>query len=81
MPRTKRVCPGGMVFHCLNRSVAQMTLFEKEADYEAFERVLEDACKRLPLRILDYTIMPNHWHLVVWPKRTAKSASSSNGSR
>ena len=57
-----------MVFHCLNRSVARLTIFEKDADYEAFERVLEEAQERLPLRILAYTLMPNHWHLVVWPK-------------
>jgi putative transposase len=57
-----------MIFHCLNRSVARMTLFEKDGDYEAFERVLEEAHARVPLRILDYTVMPNHWHLVVWPE-------------
>ena len=57
-----------MVFHCLNRSVARLTLFEKEADYEAFERVLEDAVARTRLRILDYSVMPNHWHFVVWPE-------------
>lgn len=68
MPRAKRHCLGGMIFHCLNRSVARMTLFEKDEDYAAFERVLEEAHQRLPLRILDYTVMPNHWHLVVWPE-------------
>ena len=57
-----------MVFHCLNRAVARLTLFEKGADYEAFERVLEEAQQRVPLRILDYVLMPNHWHLVVWPQ-------------
>jgi putative transposase len=57
-----------MVFHCLNRSVARLTIFEKDADYEAFERVLEEAHARTPLRILAYTLMPNHWHLVVWPQ-------------
>lgn len=45
-----------------------MTLFEKPADYEAFERVLDEAHQRVPLRILDYTVMPNHWHFVVWPR-------------
>lgn len=57
-----------MVFHCLNRSVARLTLFETEADYEAYENVLEEAFARVPLRILDYAIMPNHWHFVVWPE-------------
>ena len=46
MPRGKRQCPAGTVFHCLNRSVARLTLFEKDDDYEAFERVLTEAWER-----------------------------------
>lgn len=38
MPRTARIAPGGMVFHVLNRGVARMQIFEKSADYQAFER-------------------------------------------
>jgi REP-associated tyrosine transposase len=68
MPRSKRICPGGMIFHCLNRAVARLTIFEKDADYAAFERVLEEAHERLAVRILSYTLMPNHWHLVLWPR-------------
>ena len=49
-----------MVFHSLNRSVARLTLLEKEADYEAFERVVEEAHDRVPWRRLDFTSMPNH---------------------
>ncbi len=52
----------------LNRANARLPLFSKNADYAAFERVLEAALERLPLRILGYCLMPNHWHLVVWPK-------------
>jgi putative transposase len=48
-----------------------MTLFEKEADYAAFERVIEEAHAREPLRILAYCLMPTHWHIVVWPKTGA----------
>jgi putative transposase len=72
MPRAKRICPAGMVFHCLNRAVARLSLFDKPGDYEAFERVLEEAHERLPLRILDYVVMPNHWHLVVWPQTASE---------
>lgn len=68
MPRTARNAPGGMVYHVLNRAVARLPLFEKEADYEAFERVLEEAHLRFPIRILAYCVMPNHWHFVLWPK-------------
>src|SRR5208283_334770 len=48
MPRTARVAPGGMVFHVLNRGVARMQLFEKAADYQAFEQVLRDTLDQSP---------------------------------
>src|SRR5208282_174005 len=68
MPRTARVAPGGMVFHVLNRGVARMQLFEKAADYQAFEQVLRDTLDRSPMRICAYAVMPNHWHLLLWPE-------------
>ena len=45
-----------------------MHLFGKEADFEAFERVLIEAHKRHPIRILSYCVLSNHWHFVVWPE-------------
>ena len=68
MPRTARVAPGGMVFHGLNRGVARMQLFEKAADYQAFEQVLQDTLDQSPMRICAYAVMPNHWHLLLWPE-------------
>ena len=67
MPRTKRVCPAGEVFHVLNRSVARLTLFEKAEDYDAFLRVLEETWEIVPLPIFAMVVMPNHWHFVVRP--------------
>jgi hypothetical protein len=46
MPRTARGAPGGLVFHVLNRGVARTELFEKPADYQAFERVLREIIGR-----------------------------------
>jgi putative transposase len=69
MPRRPRIAPGGLVYHCLNRAVARMALFEKDEDYAAFERVLEEATRKHPMRILAYCVMPNHWHMVLWPRR------------
>ena len=37
-------------------------------DHAAFKRVLEEAFRREPSRILGYCVMPDHWHLVVWPR-------------
>ena len=67
MGRPKRAADGGLVYHVLNRANAQMTIFEESEDYEAFERVLEEAVHRTDTRLLAYYLMPNHWHLVVWP--------------
>jgi len=40
-----------------------------DADYAAFERVLAEAVQRVPgVRLCAYCLMPNHWHLVVWPR-------------
>ena len=43
MPRHLRAAPGGYVFHALNRAVARLSLFDKDGDYDAFERILGDA--------------------------------------
>jgi putative transposase len=69
MPRTARHAPGGLVFHVLNRAVARHAFFKKAADYQAFERVFAEALEKHPIRVLSYCLMPNHWHLVLWPSR------------
>ena len=58
-----------MVYHVLNRAVARLALFEKDDDYAAFERVLAEAMEKHPTRLLAYQIMPNHWHMVIWPRK------------
>jgi len=68
MPRTARNAPGGLVYHVLNRAADRMIMFRHDGDFAAFARVLQEAQKRHPLRLLDYCVMPNHWHFVVWPK-------------
>jgi putative transposase len=76
MPRRARSIIGGLVYHVLNRGNGRLTLFRKEADYEAFFRVLEEAQQRLPLRILAYCVMSNHWHFLVWPQADQDRAVS-----
>jgi putative transposase len=68
MGRPLRAAPGDTVYHVLNRANARMTLFEDDGDYLAFQRVLTQACDRVGMRLLAYCVMPNHWHLVVWPR-------------
>ena len=37
-----------MIFHVLNRGVARMQLFEKPADFQAFESVLQETREVAP---------------------------------
>jgi putative transposase len=64
-----------MVFHVLNRGVGRMRLFDDEDDYAAFERVVEATLSARPMRICAYCLMPNHWHLVLWPKEDGDLSS------
>lgn len=47
-----------MVFHVLNRGVGRMRLFDKEQDYAAFERILEETLAVRPMRLCCYCVMP-----------------------
>ena len=69
MGRPQRANDGGMVFHALNRANARAQIFYKPEDYVAFESVLAEARERTGMRVLSYCLMPNHWHLVLWPKK------------
>jgi putative transposase len=69
MARPNRQAPGGIHYHVLNRAVARIKIFRNDGDRDAFEKTLLQAHARLPTRILAYCVMPNHWHLVVHPRR------------
>jgi putative transposase len=69
MGRPQRAADGGYVYHVLNRANARLPIFEKPGDYDAFEQVLLQAVERAETRLLAYCLMPNHWHLVVWPRK------------
>ena len=45
-----------------------MTLFERDDDYAAFERVLEETYERTEMRLLNYCVMPHHAPLF-WPRK------------
>lgn len=69
MGRPLRIAAGNVVYHVLNRGNARGQIFSTASDFEAFERVLVEAHARVPTRVLAYCLMPNHWHLVLWPYR------------
>ena len=38
-------------------------------DYEAFDACWLTRSRERPMRLCAYCVMPNHWHLLVWPER------------
>lgn len=69
MPRRPRLAAGDLAYHVLNRRVGRLPLFEKPADYAAFEQILAEAQAQTKIRIATYCLMPNHWHLLLWPRQ------------
>ena len=69
MPRSLRTDIAGQVYHVLNRANARVQIFDDKKDYQQFEQILEEAIERYDMRLLAYSVMPNHWHLVLYPKQ------------
>jgi putative transposase len=67
MPRTARASVGGLCYHVINRGNARASVFYDTADYQAFVRLIGEACTRLPLDVLAACLMPNHVHIVLRP--------------
>ncbi len=57
-----------MVYHVINRGAGKQQIFFNDDDYLAFEQVIRETLEKLPMRLLSYCLMPNHWHFVLWPK-------------
>ena len=67
MPRPRRICPADVVFHVINRANDRRRLFAQDDEYEQFVSLLSEAAQRTLVRICSFCLMPNHWHLVLWP--------------
>lgn len=51
----------------INRGNRRCTVFHNPADYDFFVALMYKASARIPMRMLGYCLMPNHFHLVLWP--------------
>jgi putative transposase len=58
--------------HVVNRGNDRRTLFSAAPEYDEFVELMRHAAGRRPLRILAYVLMPNHWHMVVWPQQATQ---------
>ena len=68
MVRVARVDIGEHVYHVLNRAVGRLRIFDVDEDYRCFVDLLREAKEMTDMRILAYVLMPNHWHLLLYPE-------------
>ena len=74
MPWRRQTGTGNIVFHVMNRGARRMRLFDTADDYRAFLRCVSETKQRIPIRLLAYCVMPNHFHLVAWPTEDSQLA-------
>lgn len=72
MPRIARGHAGGEIYHLINRGNGRQQVFHKDQDYQAFVKLLGEAGERIPVTLLAYCLMPNHFHLLVKPNSGAE---------
>ena len=59
--------PAGYVYHVLNRGFLRSEIFGDDKDYDRFVTLLGAAQRTYEMRICAFSLMPNHWHLALWP--------------
>src|SRR4029077_561578 len=65
MQRTARASVAETWYHVLNRGNRREAVFHKPADYDAFVNAMMDSQVRLAVDILGFSLMPNHFHIVI----------------
>lgn len=51
----------------MNRATQDQLLFREHREYLAFHHLLAEALVERPIRLLASCLMPNHWHMILWP--------------
>jgi putative transposase len=69
MPRTSRASRGGFVYHVLNRGNGGSDVFHNDDDFAAFVNLMREAHEKVPMRLTGFCLMPNHFHLLLWPHK------------
>jgi putative transposase len=49
----------------MNRGNERQTIFHNDNEYASFVQLIRRACKRQPIKVLAFCLMPNHFHLCV----------------
>ena len=76
MSRQPRIDVGEEVYHVINRSNGRFTIFEESWMYQDFEYLLNEMREKFDMRILAYVLMPNHWHMLLYPRKDGDLSES-----
>ena len=69
MPRISRGQTGGTCVHVINRGNARAEVFHGDEDYQDFVELIGLACQRVAMRVVGVCLMPNHFHMILRPRR------------
>jgi putative transposase len=64
--RARAGYPGG-VYHVVNRATKGQLLFEDFGEYLTYLRILADSLEAHPIDLFEFSLMPNHIHLLLRP--------------
>lgn len=65
MTRPLRIEYPGAWYHVMNRGRHRERVYHDEIDYATYLEVLSQCCERFNLEVHAYSLMPNHYHLLV----------------
>ncbi len=65
MPRQPRLDAPGALHHIIGRGIEQTKIFRTDQDREDFLKRLADLCMAEELMVYAWSLMPNHFHLLV----------------
>ena len=65
MPRPPRNNPDGGIHHVTNHRAGDSDLFETDRDRFLFLTLMKEAREETGVEVLEYCLMPNHYHLIV----------------
>src|SRR5581483_11268074 len=73
MPRPTRIDVPGLIYHVINRGVKQLAIFHDDEDRLEFIDWLAQTQRRYPVEIQQYSLMTNHYHLLLKPLESSLS--------
>ena len=69
MPRREVRFLAGGFYHIYNRGIERRSIFHETENYHYFTRLLNAKAARHDVEVIAYCLMPNHFHLLVRPRR------------